>query len=257
MSLLDALNVNIVNNTIVVQQHDRLGRSRCSTRSGRRWPAPRTREQLLPTRWHVDGTDLAARRSAGLVSMQNSAVLTANLCRRLPVTCPAGHYSSSYREQRDLHGRYSYPLLYNNVIWQNASYYIGVGALQPAVPAERGLAVQRGLHRYARERTDRRQPDDHRGTASLARRATGISACAATRARPTTARQSRWLRTYSILDQHRSRTRRRRRTTAATNPGFISQYCNGSRQPPESGAVGLGRTRRAFRMRPCRTRSST
>jgi hypothetical protein len=57
---------------------------------------------------------------AGLVSVTNSPILVANL----PATgfsCPSGHgVNGSCRD-------YSVPLLYNDVIWKNRSFFIGVG----------------------------------------------------------------------------------------------------------------------------------
>src|SRR5262249_8518638 len=57
---------------------------------------------------------------AGLVSIQDSAVLKANLPGGL--TCPSWDTANNCRNV-------SFPLLANDVIWKNRSFHIGVGAL--------------------------------------------------------------------------------------------------------------------------------
>ncbi len=59
------------------------------------------------------------------MSIQNSAVLTANSARRRSPAPPA---IGDHRNNGTCR-KFSYPVLYNNVFWQNRSFYIGVGAL--------------------------------------------------------------------------------------------------------------------------------
>ena len=68
----------------------------------------------------------SAPQPAGLVSVQNSAVLVASL--PASITCPAGHFSGTTAANGTCR-RVSYPKLENNVVWKNRSFYIGVGAL--------------------------------------------------------------------------------------------------------------------------------
>src|SRR5205807_1981711 len=63
---------------------------------------------------------------AGLVSIQNSAVLIANLPN--PITCPAGHFAGTTASNGTCR-TVSYPLLANDVFWQNRPFNITVGAL--------------------------------------------------------------------------------------------------------------------------------
>src|SRR5205814_667892 len=65
---------------------------------------------------------------AGLVSIQNGAVLTANL--PATITCPAGHYAGTTANNGTCRS-VSYPLLANDVFWQNRTFYIGVGSRGP------------------------------------------------------------------------------------------------------------------------------
>ena len=60
------------------------------------------------------------------MSIQNSSVLQANL--PATITCPPNHYAGTTATNGTCR-TYSYPLLENNIFWQNSAYYIGVGAL--------------------------------------------------------------------------------------------------------------------------------
>ena len=118
ISLLDALNTNIVNNT-VVSNSTTASAGILFTTIG----APLASSEGTNC---VIGTKTSCPQVAGLVSVENSAILEANM--PATITCPANHY----REQRATNGTcktYSYPLLQNNIFWQNSAYYIGVGAL--------------------------------------------------------------------------------------------------------------------------------
>jgi len=119
ISLLDSLNVNIVNNTIMSNDttasagvlFNTLGAPLASTQG--------------PTCTSNCGT-ASARQPAGLVVLQNSAVFVANL--PATVTCPAGHFTSTSASNGNCRA-WSVPLLYNDVFWQNRVFNIQVGAL--------------------------------------------------------------------------------------------------------------------------------
>jgi hypothetical protein len=66
----------------------------------------------------------------GVVALQNSTLLTANLAAT-PVVCPAGHYQGTgvNAATNGACRSISYPRLENNIIYRNASYQIGVGSL--------------------------------------------------------------------------------------------------------------------------------
>src|SRR5437016_13025498 len=104
ISLLDALNVNIINNTIASNDttassgvlFNTLGAPLASTQG--------------PTCTANCGT-ASAPQPAGLVSIQDSAVLKANL--PATITCPPSHGTAGNCRQ------YSIPILYNYIFWQN------------------------------------------------------------------------------------------------------------------------------------------
>jgi uncharacterized repeat protein (TIGR01451 family) len=120
ISLQDALNVDIINNTIASNSttasagilFTTIGAPLASDTSG--------------TNCMITATT-SCPQPAGLVSTQNSAVLMANLPSS--VHCPAGHYAPGTSANNGACRYVSYPLLYNDLFWQNSAYYIGVGAL--------------------------------------------------------------------------------------------------------------------------------
>jgi hypothetical protein len=113
ISLQDALNAKIVNNTIA--NNDSLASSGVLTQS-----IGTPMASAPPGECHQAGpsgpTSASCPQSAGLTSTPNSSVLTTTFTG-LTLTCPGGlpHCSG-----------YSNPVLYNNVFWQNRSFYIGI-----------------------------------------------------------------------------------------------------------------------------------
>ena len=71
-------------------------------------------------------------QAAGLVTMPNTPNLTANIPAQ--ITCPAGH--SQGQAGKVVNGscrQISYPLLLNNIIWQNRTFNITVGATATSI----------------------------------------------------------------------------------------------------------------------------
>src|SRR6202030_989483 len=108
ISRLDSLNVNIVNNTIMSNDTTASSGVLFNTLG-----APLASSQG-PTCTTNCGTT-SAPQPAGLVTMQHSAVFAQTLTTSL--SCPTGHPNC---------GSISFPLLYNDIFWQNRSFYIGV-----------------------------------------------------------------------------------------------------------------------------------
>jgi hypothetical protein len=122
ISLLDSLNVNIINNTIMSNDTTASSGVLFNTLG-----APLASSQG-PTCTANCGT-ASAPQPAGLVSLQNSAVLVANLPPvSTGVTCPAGHFTGSSASNGNCRS-WSVPLLFNDVFWQNRAFHIQVGAL--------------------------------------------------------------------------------------------------------------------------------
>jgi hypothetical protein len=225
--LLDALNIDFVNNTIASNSTTASSGILFNTLGG---PLASTSGPTCTANCGV--TSLP--QVSGLVSIQNSVTLTANLPTAtnnpggLPVvptvTCPAGHYSGTTAANGDCRS-VSYPLLANNVFWQNSAYYIGVGALS----AQFQQNVVSLYNAFTSTQAPTQTTTGQCTTASYwdigVRGDTG----------PTDHSSAHTLNpTYSVL----TNTAGYATTNIASNPSFVSQYCDGSRTPPEFGASG-------------------
>ncbi len=120
VSLQDALAADLINNTIV---------SNNSTAS-----SGVLFQSLFAPLASTPGVNCTANNGsnscpqvAGLVSVTNSAVLVANISQltggTASVTCPTNHGTAGSCT------KYSVPVLYNDIIWKNRSFMIGVGGL--------------------------------------------------------------------------------------------------------------------------------
>ena len=76
-----------------------------------------------------------ARRHHGLLSsattcvaIQNSPTFQADLNGLSNVQCPDGHFQPGTSRLNGTCKHVSYPILYNDVFWQNRSYFIGVSS---------------------------------------------------------------------------------------------------------------------------------
>jgi hypothetical protein len=116
ISLQDALNVNIINNTIM--HNDTLASSGVLTNSiGTPLASAPAGNCTMPG---PTGPNTAScPQSAGVTSTQNSLLMKTAM-GGLTITCPTGHSGCT---------GFSNPLLYGDVIFQNRSFHIGVGNL--------------------------------------------------------------------------------------------------------------------------------
>src|SRR5581483_3493270 len=131
VSLLDALRVNFVNNTIV--SNDTTASSGTLFNA---YFAPLGSDQSPPSTTCTSGANGACTASApqpaGVGVSPNSPQLSAAF--PATVICPAGHSSGLTNPLIPLpvpNGdcrKISFPILYNNVIWQNRSFHLEVGA---------------------------------------------------------------------------------------------------------------------------------
>jgi len=242
ISLQDALAVNIINNTIVSNDttassgvlFNTLGAPLASSQGP--CAVARNPDGTCPAPWTT-----STIQPAGIVAIQNSSNMTANL--PATVVCPAGHFQGTNANNANCRA-FSYPLLYNNVIWQNRAFNISVGGLgvgtlnqqnvvslvptlnQPAadstaangsgvlITGGTGACVSGANYWDIGVRGDL-GPDDHSSGVQLAPTysvLTDISAASG----------------YSGATLHNS----------GSNPTVLSQYCNGSRVPPENGGLG-------------------
>ena len=221
ISLLDALNIDIVHNTIVSNVttasagvlNNTLGAPLASTHNcppGQIGPDGYCNVQITTSK----------PQPSGMVSINNSANLLASLPNN--VTCPAGHFAGTAARNGTCL-KASYPLLVNNLFWQNQAYYIAAGALSPqfqqnvvslynaftTTPAASQLAtgacVNNASYWDIGVRGDT-GPSNHGSGVTLNPRSSLLTDA------------SDYLSGNNL----------------GSNPTFISQYCDGSRQPPEA-----------------------
>jgi hypothetical protein len=223
ISLLDSPNVNIVNNTIAFNNSTASAGPLFNTIG-----APLA-SQGGPTCTSGCGSTTAPQ-IGGVVALPNSTLLTANLSAT-PVVCPAGHFQGTGTNAATNGAcRFvSYPKLENNIIWQNASYYIGVGALSSQ--------FQQNVISMYNAFTS--------GPGGLAPNQTATGQCVA---------RSYWdvgVRGDTAPGNHGSTYELTVSDSVITagasvlgggnsngNPNFVNFYCDGARTPPEFGASG-------------------
>jgi Bacterial Ig domain len=233
VSMQDALNVSFLNNTIVSNDTTASAGVLFNTLGAPVASAPGATNQTT-------SATTSAPQPAGLVSMLNSPNLTATFAG-LKIKCPLlnPHCTSM-----------SNPYLSNNVFWQNRSYYIGVGALSPAVQQNIVTLYNSSFTAGALPAPAPSQPQGI-GTTPIGNGTVitgGTGAC-------TTA--SYWdigvrgdtgpgnhasgfaLSPLSsvitdVSDYPGSATQ----PNTGSNPNVVSQYCNGSRTPPEFASMG-------------------
>jgi hypothetical protein len=231
ISLVDALNVNIINNT-VVSNSTTASAGILFTTIG--YPLASSEGANC-----VIGTETSCPQVSGLVSIQNSSVLQGNL--PASVTCPANHYQGATQVNGTCRS-YSYPQLLNNIFWQNSAYYIGVGALS--------AQYQQNVVSLYNAFTTSLAPTQPQ-TASTAPNGGGVTITGGTGACVAASYWDIGVRgdtgpsnhgsgvilapTYSVLTDAGDYPGL---NNIATNPNFASQYCDGSRQPPEFGSSG-------------------
>ena len=224
VSLLDALNVNLINNTIASNDSTASAGVLFNTLGA---PLASTQQDNCIL---IGSTTASCPQVAGLVSVQNSATLVANLPGG--ITCPAGHPNCK---------KVSYPELYNNVFWQNRSFYIGVGALgggtlnqqnvvtlfnaaftstgpttgTPAASQSATGGCPTGVSYWDIGVRGDTTPTNHASTVTLSPEASFLTSISGYAGGGTGFR-----------------------VNSASNPAIASQYCNGSRVPPEFGGTG-------------------
>ena len=243
ISMVDALNVNIINNTIVSNSTTASAGILFTTIDS---PLASSSGSNC-----MSGKETSCPQVAGLVSVQNSAGLVANL--PASVTCPAYHSENTggtgvatSAQSNGTCRMYSYPLLENNIFWQNSAYYIGVGALS--------AQYQQNVVSLYNAFTTTLTPTQPQADATTANGGGvtitgGTGACTAASYWDIGARGDLGPNThdsgvhlypyYSVLTS--TSTGGYNGTgfnNSSSNPNFASQYCDGSRQPPESGTSG-------------------
>jgi hypothetical protein len=235
ISLLDALNADVINNTIASNDTTASAGVLFNTLG-----APIASQQG-PTCTVNCGTS-SAPQPAGLVSIQNSAILTANL--PATISCPSGHFAPGTTATNGTCRTASYPKLENNVLWQNRAFYIGVG------PLGAGTLNQQNVVTLYEAFTATAAPSQPSADATTANGngstiTGGTGACVGPVSYwdigvrgdtgPTNHASTVTLNpTFSVI----TNTAGYAANNTANNPTFLIQYCNGSRIPPEFGGTG-------------------
>ncbi len=228
VSLQDALVVNFINNTVISNDttassgvlFNTLGAPLASAQG----PCAGTRDAagVCTVPWTT-----STAQPAGLVSIQNSAVLVANM--PATIICPAGHYMAGTSATNGTCRSTSYPELYNNVFWQNRTFYIGVGSLGTGTQNQQNVvALYNGFTgTLPASQTSTGQCVSGtsywdigvRGDTDPGNHASGVTLAP----------------TYSVLTDA---TDYPNLNNTGSNPAVVSQYCNGARVPPENGGMG-------------------
>ncbi len=238
ISLVDALSVNIINNT--VESNDTTASSGVLFNT---IGAPLASSQgPCPVQRNPDGTcpvalTTSTPQPAGLVTIQNSS----NLTQALPatITCPAGHGPGGTGTGGLTNGAcrtVSYPELYNDVFYDNRTFYIGVGPLGPGTTNQQNVvSLFNGF------------------TTTPAASQTATGACPAANywdigvrgdTGPTdhssgvTLTPEASLLTSTTGYAGGGSGFRINTTAASASQLVVSQYCNGARVPPEAGGLG-------------------
>jgi hypothetical protein len=227
ISLQDALNVNIVNNTIA--HNDSLATSGVLTQS---LGTPEASSPAGSCTMNGPGgpSTVSCPQSAGVTSTPNSSLLLATYNGTsgppITITCPPGQTPATGCRA------YSNPILANDILWQNRSFQIGVGG---AGPAGKGQNQQNVVTLFNAFST----------SAAPNQTATGACPTAASQVtywdlgvRGDTAIASGTFRlhpTNSLVptgDGYNGGNTPYANNTGNT-AGVVSSYCNGSRVPPE------------------------
>jgi hypothetical protein len=236
VSLQDALAVNFINNTVMSNDttassgvlFNTLGAPLASSGG--------------PTCTANCGTT-SAPQPAGLVSIQNSPVLVANL--PATITCPAGHFAGTTATNGTCRS-VSYPLIANDVFWQNRSFYIGVGALGTGTQNQQNVvALYNAFTTTAAASQPSADATSPNGGGMIITGGTGACVPASYwdigvrgDTGPTNHSSTVTLApSYSVLTNITGYNAVALHN-AASNPTVVSQYCNGSRWPPEFKSMG-------------------
>ena len=242
ISLLDALNIDIINNTIASNDttassgvlFNTIGAPVASAIG----PCPvDPATGSIPT----PCVSTSTAQPAGLVSIQNSAVLIANL--PATITCPEGHFAGTTASNGTCRG-FSYPLLDNNVLWKNRAFYIGVGALGGGTLNQQNIVtLYDGFTTTPAPSQPQADATTANGNGAIITGGTGACATPVSYwdigvrgdTGPTNHASTVTLNpTYSVMTSITGYST----TNTLADPTLLLQYCNGSRIPPEFGGTG-------------------
>ena len=229
ISLQDSIGVNLINNTIVSNDS--------TASSGTLFGAFFAPEASSPTPCPTDAQGASIRcvpisdpQPAGL----SSAGHTAEFLRSLPanITCPVGHGAGGTGIGGRVNGAcrsVSYPILYNDVLWQNRAFNIvvtepasGSGSMQSTVTLVPSLNQSKTGECVAPPAGTTYWDIGLRGDHGPTNHASGF----------TFSPQASVL---TSIAGYPGGAAGFKANTASFSPGVMKQYCNGSKIPPEAG----------------------
>lgn len=240
VSIQDALAVNFINNTVMSNDTTASSGVLFNTLGAPNASAPNATNQ-------TSSTTTSAPQPSGLVVMPNSSNLTASIAGK-PLTCPPNNIVPGTVAAGGTCNSVSYPYLANDVFWQNRAFYIGVGGLSSTYQQN---VVK--LYNAFTGTAATSQPSSDATTAS----GNGVTITGGTGA--CGAGASYWdigmrgdsgpanhslgfslTPTYSVITDSVDYPGMvgTTATNTGSNPYVLSQYCNGSRTPPEWGGSG-------------------
>jgi len=223
ISLQDALDVSIINNTIVSNDTTASSGVLFNTLGA---PLASSTGTNCTT-----GATTSCPQPAGLVAIPNSVQLTSSLTTTL--TCPFGNTNCA---------SVSFPLLANDVFWQNRAFFIGVGTLGTGTLNQQNVvALFNAFTTTQAASQPQAAASTTNGNGTLITGGTGACVAASywdigVRGDTGPADHSSTFTlapSYSVLTAGYTGS-----NNTNANPTVISQYCNGSRVPPELGTAG-------------------
>ena len=235
ISLVDALNVNVAHNTVISNSTTASAGILFSTIG-----APLASSEGTNC---MASSTTSCPQPAGLVSIQNSSVLQANLpvvgsAGRPGVVCPANHYAGTTAGDGTCRS-ISYPYLADNIFWENSAYYIGVGALS-AQYQQNVVSLYTAFTGNLAPNQPQAPATTPNGGGSIITGGTGACIPGSTSfwdigVRGDTAPSNHGsgftlAPTYSVITDAADYPLL---NNTAKDPTVVSQYCNGSRIPPE------------------------
>jgi hypothetical protein len=265
ISLLDALNTNIAHNTVASNSTTASAGILFTALGAPLASAPSNGAENCYIGAAGSGSQASCPQVAGLVAIQNSAVLEANL-PTAGVVCPPNHGTGGTQvtagsgSHKTLVGNlnaacssFSYPYLADNIFWQNSAYFIGVGATsaqyQQNVVSLYNANFGTGSPTLA--------PTQPQADATTANPNGGVTITGGTGACVTASFWDIGVRGDTGPSNHNGSKLGTGTfpltpinsvltdvadygdpSNIGSNPSFTSQYCNGGRTPPEFGASG-------------------
>jgi hypothetical protein len=238
ISLQDAVSVNLINNTIMSNDTTASAGVLFNTLGAPLSSSPGT--NCIQT----GSTTTSCPQVAGVVALPHSPTLMVNLSGLPAITGGpnAGHRLNCANDKPNC-DLFSNPALFNNVIWQNRSYYVGVGALSPQY--QNNIVTLFNASGTAAPNQPQADATTANGAGSIITGGTG--ACPAASywdigVRGDTGPSNHGsgftlTPRYSVITDAADYTAPGSHNTGS-NPTVASQYCNGSRTPPELAAAG-------------------